>query len=299
MRLVPRTMLVATLVAMFAAASQFTVAANAQAAQSQAAAGPASLTLHSDPGDYFGQGNDYSYSRPKDQVWMNLGYNQSVIYATVDGLNGDHWTVQLDAPDSQPLQVGDYPDAQGAPFQPAGSPGIQVNQGFTCQTITGEFDVLDIEYAANGTLSRFDATFEEHCNGATAALTGEIIYTPPPVLPALSLNVKVHHIAGLDTTDGYVTVSGTVTCNQYDWTAVSVQLSQDSGLNSAIGNVNVSCGPGRVADWSTDAYINGPFSPGLTDTYSYASAQDGYTGTIATSPTATPVIWLIPIPGSS
>jgi hypothetical protein len=70
---------------------------------------------------WVGQGNDYSYSRPQDQIWANLGYNQSVIYGTVNGLNGDHWTAEFAAPDSQPLQVGDYPDARGAPFQ---QPGI-------------------------------------------------------------------------------------------------------------------------------------------------------------------------------
>src|SRR5258708_2589383 len=37
-------------------------------------------------------------------------------------------------------------------------PGIQVNDGFTCQTITGQFDVRDIEYT-NGVLTRLDVTF--------------------------------------------------------------------------------------------------------------------------------------------
>lgn len=288
MRIAARAMLIA----MFAAAAQFTVAVNAHASDAHASDAPASLTMHSDPGDFFGQGNDYSYSRPKDQVWANIGYNQSVIYATVNGLDGSQWTVQLAAPDSQPLQPGNYPDAEGAPFQQAGYPGIQVNEGFTCQTVTGQFDVLDIEYT-NGTLSRFDATFEEHCNGAAAALTGEIIYTPPPVLPPLSLNVKIHHTGTVNNTDGYVTASGTVTCNQYDWTTVSADLTQGDGAEPAIANVSVSCSPGRPAKWKITAYPGAPFAAGRTSASAYAYAEDGYAGTEATSPTANRVVRLI------
>jgi hypothetical protein len=64
--------------AMFFAAMLLGIASNAQAADA-----PASLTMQSAPGDFLGQGNDYAYSRPQDQIWANLGYNQSVIYGTV------------------------------------------------------------------------------------------------------------------------------------------------------------------------------------------------------------------------
>ena len=214
--------------------------------------------MQSAQGDFLGQGNDYAYSRPQDQVWANLGYNQSVIYGTVNGLNGDRWTAEFAAPDSQPLQVGDYPNAQGAPFQQPGYPGIQVNDGFTCQTITGQFDVRDIEYT-NGVLTRLDVTFEEYCNGAAAGLTGEFIYTPPPPLPPLALTVKVDRLGTVNSTYGYVTASGTVTCNQYVWTTLSVELNQGNGSNPAIGSMSLSCSPGSAAKWNISATPYTPF----------------------------------------
>jgi len=91
-----------------AAASQFAVSVSAQATTTTAAP-PASLTMHSDPGDFIGQGKDYSYAQPHDQFFATAGFNHSAIFATVNGLNGDQWALRFAAPDSQPLQVGSYP----------------------------------------------------------------------------------------------------------------------------------------------------------------------------------------------
>jgi hypothetical protein len=278
------------LAAMFAGASLIGIASNARAADS-----PGSLTMQSPPGEYLGQGQNYSYSRPQDQVWANLGFNHSVVFGTVNGLNGDRWSLQFSAPDNQPLQDGQYLDAQGAPFQQAGHPGISVFSFATCQTITGQFDVLDIEYT-NNTLTRADITFEEHCNGAAAALTGEFIYTPPPQLPALSFNVKIHHLGTVDSANNIVKASGTVTCNQYVWTMVSAQLTQGSGANAsqAFAFTNVSCKPGTATAWTITANPFTPFKPGPATASAYASGEDGYTSTEATSPTANGTVLLIP-----
>lgn len=278
----------AMLSAMFVAVMLFGIASNAQAADA-----PASLTMQSAPGDFLGQGNDYGYSRPQDQIWANLGYNQSVIYGTVNGLNGDHWTVEFAAPDGQPLQAGNYTSAQGAPFQQPGYPGIQVNNGVTCQTISGQFDVRDIE-EINGVLTRLDVTFEEYCNGAAVGLTGEFIYTPPPPLPPLALTVSVNRLGTVNSTYGYVTAPGTVTCNQYAWTTVSVELNQGNGSNPAIGSASLSCSPGAASKWNISATPNTPFRAGHTKASAYAFAEDGYTGTEATSPTANSVVALLP-----
>lgn len=276
------------LIAALAAASQFTIAANAHATDATA-----SLTMHSDPGDFLGQGKDYSYVRPQDQFFANAGFNHSDIFATVNGLNGDRWTLEFAAPDNQPLQVGTYLDAQGFPFQQAGHPGIQVNQGFTCQTITGQFDVLDIEFA-NGALSRLDVTFEEHCNGAAAALTGELIFTPPPPLPPLSLSVSVNRTATVNNTFGFVMANGTVTCSQFVFTTVSIDLTQDHGVDFIGGLVSVSCSPGSAAHWTVFANENVPFHLGATNADAFAFAEDANNGTEATSPLVNTIVALIP-----
>jgi hypothetical protein len=281
------------LVVLFAVASSLTAAVTAQAADA-----PASLTMHSDQGDFFGQGKDYSYTRPQDQVFANAGFNHSTIFATVNGLNGDRWSLEFDAPDRQPLAVGEYTNAQGAPFEQAGNPGIQVDAGFTCQTITGQFDVLDIEFT-NGTLSRLDVTFEEHCNGAAAALTGELIYTPISLspLPPLVLGATVSRTAALSNTDGGITARGTVTCTQFDWTTVEITFQQDSGSSFAFGTVSVPCSPGTPAPWTIFANENEPFRLGASQASAFAFAEDANNGTEATSPTVNLTAALTPSHG--
>jgi len=260
-----------------------------------AADSPASLTMQSDPGDFFGGGDAHAYTRPQDQIFANVGYNQSVIYGLVYGLDGSQWTVDLAAPDNQPLHVGEYADAQGAPSQQAGHPGIAVNNGFTCQTVTGSFDVIDLEYT-NGTLSRLDATFEEHCNNATAALTGEFLYTPSPVLPQLALAVTIDNKGKVDNTNQVITASGTVTCNQYVYATVDVDLTQKGGGSIyASSNVSLPCTPGVPAHWTIYASTSAPFQYGKhTDAYLYAFGHDGYDGTEQTSSAATTTIVVNP-----
>ena len=175
-------------------------------------------------------------------------------------------------------------------------PGIQINQGFTCQTITGQFDVLDIEFT-NGVLSRLDVTFEEHCNGATAALTGELIFTPTPPLPPLSLNVTVDRTATVNNTAGYMVATGTVTCNQFDWTTVLIDLTQDHGVDFVSGFVSVSCSPGSVAGWTIFANESVPFQLGATKASAFAFAEDANNGTEATGPSVNTIVVLIPLNG--
>ena len=280
------------LVALLAAAAPFTVTA---AAQAQASVSPASLTMQSQPGEFLGQGQDYSYSRPQDQVFANAGSNDGTIFATVNGLNGDRWTLEFQAPDEQPLTTGVYAGAQGAPFEQAGFPGIQVNEGFSCQTITGQFDVLDIEFT-NGVLSYLDVTFQEFCNGATEGLSGELIYTPvSPPLPPQALTVTVNRTATLDTADQVIEASGTVTCTQYDWTPVSVSFQQDHGAEAfATEFVSVSCSPGKPAAWTIFAGENGDFQPGASQASAFASAEDANDGSIADSPSPNETVALTP-----
>ena len=49
-----------------------------------------------------------------------------------------------------------------------------------CSTVTGQFVILELQYDAASNLQRFHATFEQHCNGAAAALTGEIYLLANP-----------------------------------------------------------------------------------------------------------------------
>src|SRR5262249_55614763 len=55
-----------------------------------------------------------------------------------------------------------------------------------CTTVTGSFTVTEVKFDFTGTdLLAFAATFEQHCDGAGAALIGEIRYNASASLPAL------------------------------------------------------------------------------------------------------------------
>lgn len=233
--------------------------------------------MHSDPGDFIGQGLDYNYTRPFDQLSANIGFNQSFVHINLDGLNGDHWTLDFGAPDRQPLQVGSYPDAQGWPFMEPGHPGIQVNQGFTCQTITGSFNVLELE-VDGFTVNRFHATFEQHCNNAAAALSGEIIYTPQSPLPPLQLTINVDKFGVLDPS-GFIKVTGTITCTQHVFATVDVTLRQEPKRAFSINGMP--CSPGSAVPWALFADPQGDtFRPGPASTSANVSGKDAFTGII-------------------
>jgi hypothetical protein len=73
---------------------------------------------------------------------------------------------------SAPLAVQVYDNAERAAFAEVGHPGLDIGgDGRGCNMITGQFQIEDLSLQG-GTLKSFTATFEQHCEGATAALHG-------------------------------------------------------------------------------------------------------------------------------
>ena len=96
------------------------------------------------------------------------------------------WTLDFKARDGVELIAGPYEGATRYPFQSPATPGLDVSgSGRGCNTLTGRFDVLEAVYAADGSVQKFAADFEQHCEGATPALRGSVRYNasatfPPP-----------------------------------------------------------------------------------------------------------------------
>ena len=88
------------------------------------------------------------------------------------------------------LTPGYYPDAMRWPFEDAGHPGLDVGgEGRGCNEETGNFTILDskIDFTTGTpTVLSFAATFEDHCEGGPAAVTGHIYYKyEVPIEPAI------------------------------------------------------------------------------------------------------------------
>lgn len=155
------------------------------------------LYMKSEPGDYIGQGAEKLYS-PANNTFIEgaLPQGGTLFHARViKGNFAEWWYVDIAAPVGQPLAVGSYTGAMRAAFRPAGVPGLDVSgSGRGCNTLTGRFDVTALAFNAYGEVSLFDATFEQHCEGATPALFGRMrLEVPPPtprvVMPAGSLTI--------------------------------------------------------------------------------------------------------------
>lgn len=84
---------------------------------------------------------------------------------TIEAEQGDHrWSLTLAAPSTSSLIAGRYLDAERAPFQADGRPGLSLSTtGKSCNEITGNFNVRRIGLSASG-LSALDAEVEILCD---------------------------------------------------------------------------------------------------------------------------------------
>lgn len=142
-----------------------------------------SLTLNSDPGDYIGAGQ-FLFFTPVDGTFnasQNYDQGVSLSFGTADF--SQWWNLDFAAPNSQLLTVGTYSGATRFPFQASNEPGLSVDgDGRGCNGLTGSFTVLEVSYGSGSAITSFDAIFEQHCEGATPALRGEVRYNAHPVV---------------------------------------------------------------------------------------------------------------------
>jgi len=145
------------------------------------------VSLQSDAGDYIGQGATYDYTSANAVINVNVTGNFLTI-----GVNGDeNWSGEFALPNSlSQLTRGVYASLTRYPFQDPAVGGLSWSgEGRGCNTLTGSFTIDAVTYAA-GSLVSFDLRFEQHCEGGTAALRGQIHWVasdtqlpPGPVNP--------------------------------------------------------------------------------------------------------------------
>lgn len=158
----------------------------------QAAAGatPSSgsyVYLESQSGDYIGQGKTYTYT-PADST-ISVSTLDGYLSVRVQG--NQTWTGDFQGKsDLLQVQPGYYPNLTRHPFHDTAVGGLSWSgDGRGCNKLTGWFVVDNVTYA-NGVISAIDLRFEQHCEGGTPALHGQIHWTandngtpPGPVNP--------------------------------------------------------------------------------------------------------------------
>ncbi|MEU4471811.1 hypothetical protein [Micromonospora sp. NPDC023888] len=238
-----------------------------------------SVSFSGDPGDYITGGDSYAYSTDDgDELTTNGAVDNSRVSVSINGYNGDWWSLTFDAPGTAALAPGTYKAATRYPFNGAG-PGLDLSgNGRGCNELTGTFTVINAVFGPNGYVQTFDATFEQHCEGGTAAARGEVhIANPaPPERLALDLAVATDGIA--NRVNGNAVLHGTVTCNQP--TSVSLEGTVTQVVRKVLvrGNFSsqVTCTPGSPTQWTAAAVPTGttPFAKGLAEAITRASGYD-------------------------
>jgi hypothetical protein len=148
---------------------------------------PNRIRLESDAGDYIGGGQSYTYSQANAIIDVTAtGGRFSIV------IDGDElWAGNFQAPSGvNQLQPGIYTNLQRYPFHDAAKGGLSWSgEGRGCNTLSGWFAIDSVKYVA-GDLTAIALRFEQHCEGATAALHGTIHWrsddtttAPGPVNP--------------------------------------------------------------------------------------------------------------------
>jgi hypothetical protein len=150
------------------------------------------VVMLSDPGDWIGGGAQRVFHPGNAAATLrgNAGY---LTVEVSGGTFGDYYDLDFAAPPGQLLVPGVYVGAQRAPFREAGRPGIDIGgSGRGCNQIEGRFEVKDIGVDANGAVNRFWVIYEQHCEGGSAALYGEVrLGQAPSTDPALVMPTTV------------------------------------------------------------------------------------------------------------
>lgn len=134
--------------------------------------GKTRVTLHSEDGDYIGQGKDWTFT-PRTADLEPVGSPQGIDYSIRAG--ADLWNGSFSAPPGDALDTRSYPNAGMHPDN-VKRPGLYVRgQGRACDETDGSFSVHDLRFdPRDGSLHNFGASFVQHCDGAAAALSGEL-----------------------------------------------------------------------------------------------------------------------------
>jgi hypothetical protein len=140
------------------------------------------LGYASDLGDYIGHGETHRYTLADAAFSATADSNRGHVYITIIGPSYSFWWyLDLAAPAGQQLLPGTYEGAMRYPFQLITVPGLDFSgTGRGCNTLTGRFVIIEATYGTGTTVDRFHATFEQHCEGASVALRGEISIVANP-----------------------------------------------------------------------------------------------------------------------
>jgi hypothetical protein len=138
--------------------------------------GHTELLMHSDSGDFVGQGLSYDLTPANGAV--SASGSATTVRASGGG-SGHSFQLVFTAPSGAVLTPGTTYSALRWPFN-GGRAGMQVfGDSRGCNTLTGTFTVNSLSLASDGSLKSTSISFVQHCEGGTPALRGTLYWRVP------------------------------------------------------------------------------------------------------------------------
>lgn len=133
------------------------------------------LRFQSDSQDYIGAGKDELWTLAESNFTIRGDNRDAQVSASG---KGDYWSLEFRAPSNGLLKVGTFINAERAPFVTGKAPGLDIyGSGRGCNTLSGQFEIKSVRWASSGAIVAIDVLFEQHCEGGTPALRGELWIT--------------------------------------------------------------------------------------------------------------------------
>jgi hypothetical protein len=135
------------------------------------------ISFNSEKGDYIGQGESRVWVEGNGEFSSRSNLERKNVVTINFTSDENWWTLNFAAPSDQALTVGKFANATRYPFQDTDKNGLSVSgTGRGCNTLEGQFEVLEISYDNDGKLKNFAATFEQHCEKGDPALFGTVSF---------------------------------------------------------------------------------------------------------------------------
>ncbi|MEU3889174.1 hypothetical protein [Streptomyces sp. NPDC029041] len=239
-----------------------------------------SFSFSGDEDDYISGGQSYAYTTAsQDRMNVSGNTDNRVATVSVDGVNGDWWTLNLAAPSGKALTPGTYTGATRYPFNDGTEPGLSLSgNGRGCNQLTGTFTISAVEFGPQGYVKKLDAAFVQHCEGGAPAVHGEVHIENPAPPAELGLDLDIALAGTASSLNGKATFHGTVSCNKPVRVSVGGDVTQVKKRDLIRGSfsVSVSCTPGAPVAWTGTAVPTGsvPFQKGDVEVEGRATATD-------------------------
>lgn len=145
------------------------------------------VSIVSDPGDTIGQGETRAITLADadfDVQFKQASFGKQFIKITVTKIDVNDlnnyilWTFLFQSPNNKSLAPGVYTPVVLYPSLSGNSEMSVTMSGRGCESVTGSFTLHSIDGDINLVVRSLHLTFEQHCDGASPSLRGEIVIEP-------------------------------------------------------------------------------------------------------------------------